>query len=156
MSRSVRSLGVLLLLKVFLAPVLIAIVTLGARRWGPRVGGWLTGLPTVAGPTLCFYAFEQGPAFAARASYGTLAGLVAIPGFCVAYAYSGKRAGWPVSLLAGWSAFLLGIILLRELQANVVALWFLLGASCALGYRALPAHSAITAGAPHSKWDLPM
>jgi hypothetical protein len=28
----------LLLLKVILAPILIAIVTLGARRWGPGIG----------------------------------------------------------------------------------------------------------------------
>jgi len=66
----------LLLLKVVLAPVRIAIVTLGARRRGPRIGGWLTGLPTVAGPTLCFFAFEQGERFAARASHGTVVGLV--------------------------------------------------------------------------------
>ena len=146
----------LLLLKLFLAPVLIAIVTLGTRRWGPRVGGWLTGLPTVAGPTLCFYAFEQGPAFAARASYGTLVGLVVIPCFCLAYAYSGRRVRWPLGLLAGWSAFLLSLLLLRELRANIFVTWVLLAASCAIGYRALPVPSPIAAGPPHSKWDLPL
>jgi hypothetical protein len=146
----------LLLLKLVLAPLLIAIVTLGSRRWGPRVGGWLTGLPTVAGPTLCFYAYEQGPAFAARASYGTLVGLVAIPLFCVTYAYGGKRARWPLSLLAGWSAFLLGVALLKDLQAHIVATWLLLAASCALGYGVLPKPSAIAAGPPHSRWDLPL
>jgi hypothetical protein len=147
---------VLLLLKLFLAPTLIAIVTLGARRWGPRVGGWLTGLPTVAGPTLCFYAFEQGPRFAARASYGTLVGLVAIPCFCLAYAYSGRRVRWPISLLAGWSSFLLGLMLFREIQANIVATWALLAATCTIGYRALPTPPTIAPGPPHSRWDLPL
>ena len=146
----------LLLLKLFLAPTLIAIVTLGARRWGPRVGGWLTGLPTVAGPTLCFYAFEQGPAFAARASYGTLVGLVVIPCFCVAYAYSGQRARWPLSLLAGWTAFLVGLMLFKEVQANVVATWILLAATCTIGYRVLPLPPSIAPGRPHSRWDLPL
>ena len=145
----------LLLLKLFLAPVLIAIVTLGARRWGPRVGGWLTGLPTVAGPTLVFYAFEQGTAFAARASHATLVGLVAIPWFCVAYAYAGKRAGWAASLIAGWTTFVLGIAFLNLREINVLLTWGLLAINCAAGYAALPAHTPVSAGPVHSKWDLP-
>ncbi|HEY6363062.1 MAG TPA: hypothetical protein VIX63_18285 [Vicinamibacterales bacterium] len=110
----------------------------------------------MAGPTLCFYAFEQGPRFAARASYGTLVGLVAIPCFCVAYAYSGKRARWPVSLLAGWSSFLLALLLFKEIQADVVATWVLLAAACTIGYRVLPMPLSIAPGPPHSKWDLPL
>ena len=51
-------------LKLSLVPLLIAGVTLGTRRWGPRIGGWLTALPVIAGPTLCFYAIEQGTDFA--------------------------------------------------------------------------------------------
>ena len=145
----------LLLLKLFLAPVLIAIVTLGARRWGPRVGGWLTGLPTVAGPTLVFYAFEQGPPFAARASHATLVGLVAIPWFCVAYAYAGTRHGWAVSLIAGWATFVLGIAILSLREINLLVTWALLAVSCAAGYAALPAHTPVSAERVHSKWDLP-
>ena len=146
----------LLLLKLVLAPILIAVVTLGARRWGPRVGGWLTGLPTVAGPTLVFYAFEQGTSFAARASHATLVGLVAIPWFCVAYAYVGRRAGWAASLLAGWSTFVLGIAFLTRLELNVFVTWVLLAVSCATGYAALPAFGVTSTEAVHSKWDLPL
>jgi hypothetical protein len=147
---------VLLLLKLFLAPALIAVVTLAARRWGPRVGGWLTGLPSVAGPTLCFYAFEQGPRFAANAAHGTLLGLVAVPGFCLAYAYSGRRAPWPRSLLTGWGVFILGAALLTQLGVGVVTSWILLAGSCAAGYLALPLHSPIPAAPAHSRWDLPL
>jgi hypothetical protein len=146
----------LLILKLFLVPLLIATVTLGARRWGPRVGGWLSGLPTVAGPTLCFYAFEQGNRFAARASHSTLVGLVAVPLFCVAYVYSSRRASWGLSLIAGWGAFLVGIAVLNRLQPNLAFGWLLLAASCAAAYLALPAHSAIAEGPEHSRWDLPM
>jgi hypothetical protein len=95
----------LLAVKIVLVPALIAAVTLAARRWGPRVGGLLTALPVVAGPTLSFYAIEQGPAFAAVAAEGTLLGLIAVGGFCVAYAWCALRAPWPVSLAAGWLAF---------------------------------------------------
>ena len=146
----------LLLLKVFLVPVLIALVTLGARRWGPRVGGWLSGLPTVAGPTLCFYAFEQGSRFAARAAHATLVGLIAVPFFCLAYVYASRRTSWVISLPAGWAAFFAGIAALQWLDPGLAAAWLLLAASCALCYVALPVHAAIAAAPVHSAWDLPM
>ena len=65
-------------LKLTLVPLLIAAVTLATRRWGPRVGGFLTALPVVTGPTLCFYAIEQGQAFGAHAATGTLLALNAV------------------------------------------------------------------------------
>src|SRR5207247_4702225 len=37
-------------LKLTLVPLFIAGVTLGSRRWGPRIGGWLNAVPMVAGP----------------------------------------------------------------------------------------------------------
>ncbi len=146
----------LLVLKIVLVPVLIALVTLGARRWGPRVGGWLSGLPTVAGPTLCFFAFEQGNAFAARAAHATLVGLIAVPFFCLAYVYTGRYWNWVVSLLAGWLAFGVGVMMLIWLDPGVAAAWVLLAASCALGYVALPAHAVFAEPTAHSGWDLPM
>jgi hypothetical protein len=95
----------LLLLKLFLVPTLVAAVTLASRRWGLRIGGVLTGLPMVAGPTLCFYAIEQGNAFAASAARSALLGIIATAAFCVAYARSAARVAWPVSVIAGWTAF---------------------------------------------------
>jgi hypothetical protein len=146
----------LLVLKVLLVPVLIALVTIGTRRWGPRVGGWLSGLPTVAGPTLCFYAWEQGPRFAARASHATLVGLVAVPLFCLAYVYSAQRAGWAVSLLVGWGTFLLSIALLQQIAIPLAMAWVLLAVSCAAAFALMPPHAAHTAAAAPPKWDVPL
>lgn len=131
-------------------------MTLGARRWGPRVGGWLSGLPTVAGPTLCFYAFEQGDAFAARAAHATLVGLIAVPFFCVSYVYASRRTNWLAGLLAGWATFLAGIVILKWIDPGLALAWLLLAASCALCYVWLPAHGALEAAPEHSAWDLPM
>ena len=103
-----------------------------------------------------FYAFEQGTAFAARASHATLVGLVAIPWFCVAYAYVGKRTGFAASLVAGWSTFVLGIAFLTRLELNVFVTWVLLAVNCAAGYAALPAPGVASTEAVHSKWDLPL
>ena len=50
----------LLLLKLTLAPGLVAAVTLAGRRWGPRVAGWLGGLPVIVGPILLALAIVTG------------------------------------------------------------------------------------------------
>ena len=84
---------ILLILKATLTPLLIAVATLAARRWGPAVGGWVAGLPLTSGPVSVFLAVEQAPAFAAHAACGTLLGLIAVAVFCVAYARSAKGVG---------------------------------------------------------------
>jgi len=84
-------------LKLTLVPVFIAGVTLGSRRWGPRIGGWLNAVPMVAGPALLFLAIEQGTAFAARAALNTLAGLIGVAAFCLAYGWAALQAPSPFS-----------------------------------------------------------
>jgi len=75
-----------LLLKLFLVPALIAVVTFAGRRWGPAVAGWLSAFPIVAGPILWFVALEQGAEFAAVAAVGTLVGVLAILVYGICYA----------------------------------------------------------------------
>ena len=53
--------------KVLLAPSFVVGASLH-RRYGPRIGGWVAGLPVVAGPILLVYALTQGAAFAADAA----------------------------------------------------------------------------------------
>ena len=65
-----------LALKLTLAPGLVAATTVAGRRWGPRVAGWLGGLPVVVGPILLALALERGDGFAAEAAEGSLIGLL--------------------------------------------------------------------------------
>jgi len=147
---------VLLALKLALVPGLVAGVTLGARRWGPRIGGWLTALPLVAGPTLFFLALEQGDAFAARAALSTLVGLVAVAAFGVVYAWVARRAAWPLSLVAGWLAFAAATVLLQGVRwTPAPALAATLGAF-ALAPRVLPPEGEAPAAPPSPAWDLPL
>jgi hypothetical protein len=95
----------LLLLKLLVAPALVGAVTLAVRRWGPVVGGWLSGMPVVAGPVLVFMAMEQGTAFGARAAHATLTGLIGTVAFALTYARLSMRARWYVCLLLGWVTF---------------------------------------------------
>jgi len=71
----------LLALKLILTPLFVGGATLVARRFGPRVGGWLVGLPLTSGPVAFYLALEQGTGFAARAPQATLLGQVSFAAF---------------------------------------------------------------------------
>jgi hypothetical protein len=102
-----------LLFKIILAPVLIALVSLAGRKWGPSIAGWLLGLPLNSGPILLFLLLEQGPRFAADAARGSLLGILAWAAFCVAYALCCVKTSWWWSTLIGWAAyFAVGLLLL--------------------------------------------
>jgi hypothetical protein len=138
-----------LLLKLLLVPGLVAVVTLAVRRWGPAVGGWLAGLPVVAGPVLVFYAIEQGDAFAAQAAHATLAGLIATSAFAVAYARCAVRVPWYGCVAVGWTVFAAAIFVLYVLQPTLVLSLVALIAATVLGRRALPTVEASAAGRRH-------
>jgi hypothetical protein len=96
----------LLVLKLTIAPAVIALATLAARRFGPAVGGWLVGLPLTLAPVALFVAIEHGPGFAAHVSTGAVAGISAEAAFAVAYVGVASRGlGWVPSLAAGTLAF---------------------------------------------------
>jgi hypothetical protein len=147
----------MLWLKLLLVPGLVAVVTLAVRRWGPVVGGWLAGLPIVAGPVLVFYALEQGNVFAAGAAHATLAGLIATVAFAVAYAWASRRLPWYLCMLLGWGVFAAAIIALYFTQPGLVASLVVLVAATVLGRRALRRVGVGGAGLRTSvSFDLPI
>ena len=146
----------LLVLKLVLVPGLVAGVTFGARRWGPRVGGWLTALPLVAGPTLLFLAIEQGDAFAARAALSTLVGLIGVAAFGVVYGWTALRSGWALSLLAGWAAFVVMTGLALAVSWTPVAALLATLTAFAVGARLLPAARERPPALVPPAWDVPL
>jgi hypothetical protein len=147
---------VLLALKLVLVPGLVAGVTLGARRWGPRIGGWLTALPLVAGPTLAFLAAEQGRTFAARAALSTLVGLIGVAAFGVVYGWTAVRRGWFVSLLASWAAFVITTVAAQMLEWVPIAALLATFAAFGIGARVLPAERGRPVPFAPPPWDLPL
>jgi len=102
-----------LLFKIILAPVLIGLVSLAGRKWGPGVGGWLLGIPLNSGPIIFFVLLEQGTLFASETTRGSLLGILAWASFCIVYAFCCVRMQWWWSTLLGWIAyFVLGFLLL--------------------------------------------
>lgn len=152
-----------LALKLVLAPAFVVGASLIARRFGPRAGGMVGGLPVVGGPILLVLAVVHGDSFAARAATAALLGLISLAAFVVAYGVVAPRAPWPVALLAAWSAFL-GLTALFALLTAAVHIPPTIGLAAAFA-------SFLAAGAllPHPggarpcdgsartpSWDLPV
>lgn len=146
----------LLLLKLIVAPGLVAAVTLAVRRWGPAVGGWLSGMPVVAGPVLVFFAVEQGTAFAARAAHATLAGLVGTVVFTTIYALLSVRRPWPACLAIGWLGFGATAAVLFALEPTLAASLAGLFAATVVGRRLLPRVEPPAGPAAAPPGDLPL
>jgi len=103
-----RPVSAALVLRLALAPTLVAIATLAARRWGPAAGGWVASLPVVAGPVLLVFIADHGPAFGAQAGASATLGLVSLAVFTTVYARVARSGRtWGVCLLTGWLSFLL-------------------------------------------------
>ncbi len=147
----------LLATKLLLAPAFVVCASLAARRFGPRVGGLIAGLPVVAGPILLVYALAHGRAFAAGAAAGTLLGLVSLIAFVVVYARLAGRVSWAASMLAGWLAFALATVAFSAVSLPAGAALGLAGAGLLAGLASLPRPGSRPRGhrAPPA-WDLPL
>jgi hypothetical protein len=144
----------MILLKLFLAPVLIAAATLVQRRWGARAGGWIAGLPLTSGPVSVFLAFDQGDVFAARAAEATLLGTVAVTAFCVAYAEMSRAHRWPRCLACAIPAFFVAAWMLREADLGPVAAFLLAALVMGLALRSIGEEGASGERARSPRWDI--
>lgn len=146
----------LLVLRLVLVPLLIAAVTLAARRWGHRVAAFVTALPAVAGPTLAFYAVEQGASFAADAARASLLGLVGVAAFCLAYARASARLHWTMCLLLGWSSFAIVTLAMYRVHVGPIAAFAIAVAALFASRALLPAHERPLPASGAPRWDLPL
>jgi hypothetical protein len=147
---------VLLLLKVIIVPALVVFVTLGGRRWGPRIGGFLTSFPIVAGPTLFFFATEQCGGFARDAARATLVALVGVAISGLIYAWTSLRLPWWASLAASWAGFVVTTLGINALSWSLpLALAAAVG-SFFLVRALLPTSHGAPVARARSAWDLPL
>lgn len=144
-------------MKLLLAPSFVVGASLTARRFGPRVGGLVAGLPVVAGPILLAYALAHGSGFAAGAAAGTLLGLISLICFSVVYGRLAGRLSWAPCMLAGWLAFAAATVLFSALSIPDGVALALAGAAIAAGLLLLPRPApAGPPGGPLPGWDLPL
>jgi hypothetical protein len=146
----------LLATKLLLAPLCVVAVSLAGRRWGMAVAGVLGGLPVVAGPILLVFTLLHGRSFGADAAAGTLLGLAALTMFVVVYGRVAPFAPPAATVVAGWTAFLIGIALLTLIHPPPVGALILVGAGFAAGIGLLPAPKRSPAAPGELPWwDLP-
>ena len=145
----------MLLFKILLAPVLIALVSLAGRKWGPGVSGWLLGIPFNSGPILFFLVLEQGPGFASRTAIGSLLGILAWAAFTLTYAFCCLKLPWWYSALIGWMAYFLAAALILPMTLTVIPAFFLVCAALALILWAFPKvapHGSQSVYGPYDLW----
>jgi hypothetical protein len=146
-----------LLVKVLLAPSFVVGASLTARRWGPRIGGLVAGLPVVAGPILLAYALAHGRSFAAGAATGTLLGLVSLIAFVVVYGRLARARHWVVAMLSGWLAFAIATAIFSAFSVSAGLALGLALLALAIGLRSLPQPVGQSPPAPAPPaWDLPL
>lgn len=143
-----------LLLKLTLAPVLVAAATLVTQKWGPKVGGLLMGLPLTTGPIFLLLAIEQVPHFAAGATVGILFDLVGLAAFAMAYAVVSGRAGWAASLASATAAFLTFSVGARRLGSDAVIAGLAAWLALMLAVSLIRRPELQTARASPPWWDL--
>jgi hypothetical protein len=144
-----------LLLKISVPPVLVAVMTLAARRWGATFGGLIMGLPWMTGPVVFFLGLDNGLDFLVGAARGAVLAVWAIAAFIMAFGLAGRRFAWPGALAAAVAAYAAAALLVQAsvvppLAAAVVATLLLLACARLLPH---PVHAPPIAPPPF--WDIP-
>ncbi len=142
-------------LRLFITPLLITAATLAGRKWGPGVSGWLIGFPLTSGPVSLILTLQYGPAFAAQAAVGNLAGLISICAFNVAFSFVAARGSWLVTAFSAVLAFVGTTAVLNGFTLILLPTFVLVLIIISVTLRLIPKRTvaALPKQAPH--WDLP-
>lgn len=146
----------LLFLKLTLAPLLTIAVTLSTRRWGNAIGGWVTGLPLLAGPISLLFSLQYGLSFGQQAAAGTILGLVGVCAFAYVYAYLSERSSWLIALLGSLLSFFLTLGLMHFIDPNFFISLILLFAGLCICIYGIPFIDCKPIQLETVWWDLPL
>jgi hypothetical protein len=145
----------LLLLKLFLAPTLIALVSFAQTKWGDKVGGRLIGLPITTLPFITVIWVQEGRTFAGHAAHGTVVGQISLIVFLWVYAYAALRLTWlPALSIATLACIVSGyfatlrVIPMYALVPIIYSLWF-------VGLKFWPRYINDKKAVKPPKWELP-
>src|SRR6185295_3450002 len=77
------------------------------------------GLPVIVGPILFLLALEHGADYARDAAVYTLGAVFPVIVFGIAYAWASRRRAWPLSLVAGYVAWLAAALALLSMPLKL-------------------------------------
>jgi hypothetical protein len=143
-------------LKIAVPPLLVALVSIAARRWGTTFGGLIMGLPWMTGPVLFFLAIDKGERFAADACTGIELGVVGIALYVLAYGAFARVGGWSLSLPLAATAFAATAWLINDLKLALSLAAAIGAASLVLVFFLLPKPRARAVPRALPWWDIPI
>lgn len=146
----------LLLLRIFLAPAIVASVSLIQRRWGDHIGGRLIGLPITTGPFIFIIYIQEGAQFAGKAAHGVLVGQIALIVFTWVYTVSASRMSWAPALATGTIACLLTGAFVTSFEIPLYILLPLLVGIWLIAWTYWPAYSHERFEGTTPQWELPV
>ena len=146
----------LFLLKLAIAPLLVGLVSLAARAWGPTIGGLLLGLPWMTGPVLFFLGLDKGEAFVAEACIGVLLGVVGIAGYLLAYLAVARCTSWRASLAAAAAAYATAGLATSEFRPSLWVAGSVAAASLVGAFLVMPRPLAPSRPRLLPWWDIPV
>lgn len=130
--------------------------SLAGRRWGSAVSGWLIGIPFTSGPIAFFLALNPGGRFAQDAAAGIMAGAISQAAFCLGYAWTAQRAGWPGSLVGATLAFVASTAALSFVALPAPAFFVVIIVCIVVALFTMPPAAARVAGRhEYPRWDIP-
>jgi hypothetical protein len=145
---------VLLLFKIAIPPVLVAGMSLAARRYGPAFGGLILGLPWMTGPVLFFLALDKGEAFAIKACTGVELAVAGISAFLLAFGVLSRVAPWWLCLMAAVSAYLATAFVTQDIQTSLPIAAAAAAALLLLTYTLLPRPKGPPKPMAPPAWDI--
>jgi len=146
----------ILLLKIFIAPLLIALVTWAGRRYGPAVGGMLVGLPLTSAPLALIFALENGTTFAAESCSGILLGLVPVHAFLLSYALCSRRFKWPLCSCISLVVFMLFLLVMKMIVLSLLPAFIISVVSLVITWKVFPMAGTANQKAKTHVWELPV
>ena len=124
-------------LRLALVPLLIAAVTLASRRWGHRVGAFVTALPAVAGPTLVLLRGAAGTRSSLPMPRGDRCSVWSASPRSVSSTRARQRGFTGRScLLLGWASFAVVTLLMYRVHVGAIVA-FVIAVAALFGARAL-------------------
>lgn len=98
-----------LLFRGALAPLVVLLTSIAARRFGPGLGGRLVGAPTTTAPLLLVVCMQWGPSAAAHAASGAVAGQMGGVCFAITYGRTARAASPARALTSALGAGAAGV-----------------------------------------------
>jgi hypothetical protein len=144
-----------LLLKISVPPILVALMSLAARRWGATFGGLIMGLPWMTGPVLFFLGLDKGPEFLVSAARGAVLAVWGMSTFILAFGYAAAWLPWPGALAAAILGYFATALITQGIDVPLAIAAPVAAAAMIGAFHLLPLPKSTAPLLKQPAWDIP-